>query len=59
MSTLVVIPARYASTRYPGKPLALLTLPDGSRKSLTELSWMAAMRVPRQHSGKCRRERKP
>ena len=45
MKTAILIPARYASTRDPGKPLALLTLPDGSRKSLIELSWMAAMRV--------------
>jgi len=24
MKTIVLIPARYASTRYPGKPLAML-----------------------------------
>mgnify|MGYP005990729865 CR=1 FL=1 len=45
MKTAILIPARYASTRFPGKPLALLTLPDGTRKSLIELSWAAAMRV--------------
>ena len=45
MKTVIIIPARYASTRYPGKPLAELTLPDGGRKSLIELSWMAAKRV--------------
>lgn len=45
MKTAILIPARYASTRFPGKPLALLTLPDGTRKSLIELSWSAAMRV--------------
>jgi 3-deoxy-manno-octulosonate cytidylyltransferase (CMP-KDO synthetase) len=39
MKTVIIIPARYASTRYPGKPLVELTLPDGSRKSLIELSW--------------------
>ena len=30
MSVLIVIPARYASTRYPAKPLALLTGASGS-----------------------------
>lgn len=46
MKTVILIPARYASTRYPGKPLAELALPDGSRKSLIRLSWEAAMAVP-------------
>jgi len=46
MKTVILIPARYASTRYPGKPLAELGLPDGSRKSLIRLSWEAAMAVP-------------
>ncbi len=45
MKTAILIPARYASTRYPGKPLAELTLPDGTRKSLIQMSWEAAMRV--------------
>ncbi len=45
MKTVILIPARYASTRYPGKPLAELTLPDGSRKSLIRMSWEAAMQV--------------
>ena len=45
MKTVIIIPARYASTRYPGKPLVELTLPDGSRQSLIELSWRAACRV--------------
>ncbi|MGH1421191.1 MAG: 3-deoxy-manno-octulosonate cytidylyltransferase [Hyphomonas sp.] len=45
MKTVIIIPARYASTRYPGKPLAELTLPDGSRKSLIRMSWEAAMGV--------------
>lgn len=34
MKTTILIPARYASTRYPGKPLAMLTLPSGEKKSL-------------------------
>ncbi|WP_111538060.1 3-deoxy-manno-octulosonate cytidylyltransferase [Palleronia aestuarii] len=45
MRTVIVIPARYASTRYPGKPLAELALPDGTRRSLIRLSWEAACRV--------------
>ncbi|MBR9650091.1 3-deoxy-manno-octulosonate cytidylyltransferase [Thalassovita aquimarina] len=45
MKTVILIPARYASTRYPGKPLAELTLPSGEKKSLIRLSWEAANRV--------------
>lgn len=41
----IVIPARYASTRYPGKPLVELRGPDGA-KSLIRRSWEAAMAVP-------------
>lgn len=46
MSVAILIPARYASTRYPGKPLAEIALPDGTRKSLVRLSWEAAQAVP-------------
>lgn len=45
MKTVILIPARYASTRYPGKPLAELTQPDGSKKSLIRMSWEAALTV--------------
>ena len=45
MKTTLIIPARYASTRYPGKPLAELTLPSGRKKSLIRLSWEAAVSV--------------
>ncbi len=45
MSTLVVIPARYASTRYPGKPLVELHGATGVAKSLIQRSWEAATRV--------------
>lgn len=45
MSALVVIPARYASTRYPGKPLAMLKGATGHRQSLIERSWHAAQAV--------------
>lgn len=44
MSVLLVIPARHASTRYPGKPLAVLRGPDGA-KSLIRRSWEAASAV--------------
>jgi 3-deoxy-manno-octulosonate cytidylyltransferase (CMP-KDO synthetase) len=45
MSVTLLIPARYASSRYPGKPLAHLEGPDG-RKTLIQRSWEAAMSVP-------------
>jgi len=43
--TVILIPARYASTRYPGKPLAELRQRDGSRKTLIQMSWEAASRI--------------
>lgn len=45
MSVLIAIPARYASTRYPGKPLVPLRDPDGTAKTLIRRSWEAAMAV--------------
>ncbi len=50
MSVAIVIPARYQSQRFPGKPLAELTLPDGTRKSLLRLTWEAACAVPGDHA---------
>jgi 3-deoxy-manno-octulosonate cytidylyltransferase (CMP-KDO synthetase) len=44
MAVLIAIPARYASTRYPGKPLVELRGPDGA-KTLIRRSWEAAMGV--------------
>ena len=44
MSVLIAIPARYASTRYPGKPLVSLRGPDGD-KTLIRRSWEAAISV--------------
>lgn len=44
MSLLVVIPARHASARFPGKPLVELRGPDGT-KSLIQRSWEAARRI--------------
>jgi 3-deoxy-manno-octulosonate cytidylyltransferase (CMP-KDO synthetase) len=45
MSVLIAIPARYASTRYPGKPLAALRGATGEARSLIERSWRAACEV--------------
>ncbi len=45
MSVLLVIPARYASTRYPGKALAELTGATGLKKTLIHRSWEAAQAV--------------
>ena len=45
MSVLIAIPARYASSRYPGKPLAKLTGASGQSRSLIERSWRAACAV--------------
>lgn len=45
MNVLIVIPARYASSRYPGKPLVTLTGATGEAKSLIQRSWEAACQV--------------
>ena len=45
MKTVIFIPARYASTRYPAKPLATLRQADGSTKSLIQMSWEAASAI--------------
>jgi 3-deoxy-manno-octulosonate cytidylyltransferase (CMP-KDO synthetase) len=45
MSVVIVIPARYASTRYPGKPLVTLKGASGEAKSLIRRSWDAARDV--------------
>lgn len=42
---IIVIPARYASSRYPGKPLAQITGATGQAKTLIERSWLAAKQV--------------
>lgn len=46
MSVLVAIPARYASQRYPGKPLVPLRGAGGVARTLIRRSWDAAMAVP-------------
>ncbi len=45
MKTTVFIPARYASTRYPGKPLVELTGATGEKKTLIQRAWEAAKAV--------------
>jgi 3-deoxy-manno-octulosonate cytidylyltransferase (CMP-KDO synthetase) len=45
MSVLVVVPARFASTRYPGKPLVPLAGATGKAKTLIQRSWEAARAV--------------
>ena len=44
-SFAIFIPARYASTRYPGKPLVPLTGATGEAKTLIRRSWECAMAV--------------
>jgi len=46
MKVLLVIPARFASVRYPGKPLVMLKGATGQKKPLIERSWEAAQAVP-------------
>ncbi|MCK4713865.1 MAG: 3-deoxy-manno-octulosonate cytidylyltransferase, partial [Marinosulfonomonas sp.] len=43
---IIVIPARYASSRFKGKPLAPLVGATGVAKTLIERSWDAAKLVP-------------
>lgn len=45
MKRVIFIPARFASTRYPGKPLVQLTGATGLRKSLIQRAWEAAKSV--------------
>lgn len=45
MSVLIVIPARFASSRYPGKPLVELRGASGEARSLIRRSWEAAQQV--------------
>ena len=45
MSVTVIVPARYASSRYPGKPLVPLRGATGEARSLIRRSWEAAAAV--------------
>lgn len=42
MNLLVIIPARQASVRFPGKPLVALAAADGTARPLVEWCWRAA-----------------
>lgn len=46
MNAAIIVPARFASTRYPGKPLVPLKGVRGVAKPLIQRSWEAAMAVP-------------
>jgi 3-deoxy-manno-octulosonate cytidylyltransferase (CMP-KDO synthetase) len=46
LTAAIVVPARYASTRYPGKPLVPLKGASGISRSLIRRSWDAAQAVP-------------
>ena len=64
MSVLIVIPARHASTRYPGKPLVELRGASGQARSLIRRSWDAAMallsqRTPSELPGLMSAKRRP
>jgi 3-deoxy-manno-octulosonate cytidylyltransferase (CMP-KDO synthetase) len=43
MDALVIIPARFASSRFPGKPLVRLASPGGVERPLIEWTWRAAV----------------
>lgn len=43
--TAIIVPARFASTRFPGKPLVPLRGADGTTKTLIQRSWEAACAV--------------
>ncbi|HEY8591985.1 MAG TPA: manno-octulosonate cytidylyltransferase [Sphingomicrobium sp.] len=45
MKSIILVPARFASSRYPGKPLVELTGASGTRKPLIQRSFEAASRV--------------
>ena len=46
VNVVIVVPARYESSRYPAKPLAPLRGRSGVSKPLIRRSWEAATRVP-------------
>lgn len=45
--TVIIIPARYASTRFPGKPLYPLQGSNGEERPLLEWTWRLARSIPR------------
>lgn len=53
-STLIIIPARLASTRFPAKPLAPLTGADGITRPALHYTWQAAAAAARALGGDTR-----
>ena len=45
MKNLLVIPARFQSSRFPGKPLVPIKGPDGKKISLIERTWRLAQKI--------------
>lgn len=45
MKAVILVPARYPSSRFPGKPLAMLRGANGEARSLIHRSWAAARAV--------------
>lgn len=45
MKRVIIIPARYASSRFPGKPLEFISGQDGKSRTLIEHTWRAAQNV--------------
>ena len=45
LRTMIVIPARYASSRFPGKPLSPIRGVTGKTRTLIERTWRAAIEV--------------
>lgn len=45
LSVIIIIPARYESKRFPGKPLVRLRGSKGEKKTLIQRSWEAAKKV--------------
>src|SRR5690625_3912876 len=45
MSVAIIIPARHASKRFPGKPLAPLKGANGTARTLIERTWQAGLEV--------------
>ena len=45
MRNLLVIPARYESSRFPGKPLVPIRGADGKETSLIERTWKLAQEI--------------
>jgi 3-deoxy-manno-octulosonate cytidylyltransferase (CMP-KDO synthetase) len=46
MSAVIIIPARYGSTRFPGKPLSVFRGADGIVRTLIEHTWRSGIAVP-------------